>query len=89
MKLCKNGNKKLKIHYKTLNFEVLFIVETPQKKVNNKVDIKLKTDRLYTIGQNVYYILYIIIKEKANKKNENKNFKVKKSSYPQSYQQCG
>ena len=77
MKLCKKRKKKLKIQYKTLNFKVLFIVENPLKNVNNKVDTMLKTCRLYTIAQNIYYILYIIIREKAIKKTKNKKFKEK------------
>ena len=77
MQLCKKRNKKLKIQYKTLNFKVLFIVENPLKNVNNKGDKMLKICRLYTIAQNIYYILYIIIKEKAIKKTKNKKNNVK------------
>ena len=77
VKLCKNLNKKLKIQYKTLNFEVLTVVENPLKNVNNKVETMLKTCRLYTIAQNIYYILYITIKEKAIKKTKNKKFNAK------------
>lgn len=77
VKLCKNSNKNLKIQYKTLNFKVLTVVENPLKYVNNKVETMLKTWRLYTIAQNIYYILYIIIKEKAIKKTKNKKFNAK------------
>lgn len=77
VKLCKNSNKNLKIKYKTLNFKVLTVVENPLKYVNNKVETMLKTWRLYTIAQNIYYILYIIIKEKAIKKTKNKKFNAK------------
>jgi len=75
--LCKSANKKLKIQYKILNFEDFINVENPLKTVNNKVDTMLKTCRLYTIAQNIYYILYIIITEKAIKKTKNKKFKEK------------
>ena len=75
--MCKSANKKLKIQYKILNFEDFINVENPLKTVNNKVDTMLKTCRLYTIAQNIYYILYIIITEKAIKKTKNKKFKEK------------
>ena len=77
MQLCKKRNKKFKIQYKTLNFKVLFIVENPLKNVNNKGDKMLKIFCIYTNAQNIYYILYIIIKEKAIKKTKNKKNNVK------------